>query len=65
MKLPDGRGFRSPNSAAVQEACARTGLLQLDLAERLGVTDRALRAWRSGETPIPYSAWYCLLALAT
>lgn len=60
---PDGRGFEPPSPAKVCQICDKTGLSRLELAARLDVTDRTLRAWCSGETPVPYTAWLCLVML--
>jgi transcriptional regulator with XRE-family HTH domain len=37
----------------IKEACKRLKISQKDLAERLGVTERTVSGWATGETPIP------------
>ena len=40
------------------------GLNQTELAREWGVTDRAVRRWEAGHSPVPPIAAYCLRMLA-
>lgn len=60
---PDARRYRTASPVAVCDACDATGMTQLELADRLGVTDRQLRNYRTGETPMPFAVWYLLNAI--
>ena len=40
------------------------GLNQTELAREWGVTDRAVRRWEAGHSPVPPVAAYCLRIMA-
>jgi hypothetical protein len=39
------------------------GLIYRNIGDMLGVTERTVQRWASGESDLPYSAWIAILAL--
>lgn len=48
MEIPRGRAPVAPE--AMREAREKAGITQANAAHRLGVSERAVRAWESGAT---------------
>lgn len=54
----------NPDPIYIGQLIDATGLSQLELAARLGVSDRIVRYWTSGEQDITYLAQFALECLA-
>lgn len=54
----------NPDPAYVRELLSRAGLSQRHAAKLLGVNDRTMRFWCSGQVDIPYTAQFALEALS-
>ena len=54
-----------PTPADLWEARRKLGLTQAQLAAILGVTDRQVRNWESGRSPIPKMLWLALRSITT
>jgi transcriptional regulator with XRE-family HTH domain len=63
MKRPDAKWHR-PEPAYLRELLERAGLSQRGAARVLGLTDRTMRHYASGDHPMPYPVQYCLEVLA-
>jgi len=48
---------KQPTPDQVREARLALGMTQVQFGEMLYVTERGVRKWESGETPIPMLAW--------
>lgn len=48
----------------IRELLKRAGLTQRGAAKRLGINERTMRYYLSGQQKIPYVTQYCLEALA-
>ncbi|MGG6238206.1 helix-turn-helix transcriptional regulator [Nodosilinea sp. AN01ver1] len=44
-------GAKKQQTSPLNQLCQRVGLTQAELARRIGVSDRAVRAWEKGEYP--------------
>lgn len=49
-----------PSTAEVCFIIGLTGLTDYSLANKLGVNDRTVRKWKSGETTMVFTTWCCL-----
>lgn len=52
--------MKSPPPSEIRDVVSATGLTQALIAARLGVSERALRYWLSGQRAMPFSAWALL-----
>lgn len=64
MKKPDA-ALHNQDPAYLRELVARTGLTREAWVARLGFTDRTLRHYLSGGSPIPYTVQYAAECLAS
>jgi hypothetical protein len=64
MKKPNA-AKHNPDPDYVRKLLDRAGVSQREAARILGVTDRAMRYWCSGDQPIPYTAQFALECLAS
>ena len=48
---------KQPTPDQVREARLALGMTQVQFGEMLYVTERCVRKWESGDTPIPMLAW--------
>jgi len=62
MRRPDANRY-DPSPTHVRGLVDASGLSQRECARRIGVSERIMRYWISGESEIPYAAQYCLEAL--
>lgn len=62
-QLPDAKWHR-PEPGYMRELLAKANLSQRAAARLLGVDERTMRYYASGQTPLPYPAQFCLEALA-
>ena len=63
VPLPDAKRYR-PEPAYLRKLYEVSRLTQLECAVRLGVEERTFMYWLSGERRFPYSAQFCMEALA-
>jgi len=63
MPKPDA-ARHNPDPDHLRKLVDATGLSQVKAAERIGVSDRTMRAWLAGDQTFPYTAQYALEALA-
>lgn len=63
MKRPDAKWHR-PDPTYLRQLLERAGLSQRAAARALGLTDRTMRYYASGEQAMPYTVQYCLEVLA-
>lgn len=61
---PDARLYYRTEPAYLRELIERAGISQREAARRLGVSDRSIRYYLSGQEAIPYPSQFCLEALA-
>jgi len=59
MKKPNAATY-TPDPALLAALIQATGMSQPVLAKRIGVHDRTLRKWISGERVFPYTAQYTI-----
>ena len=66
MTTPDARTAHNPDPLYLRELVDATGLTQLDVAQRLGISPRKLRYHLAEGTkmPAPYVVQYALEGLA-
>lgn len=64
MKKPDATKH-NPDPAYLRELVVATGMTREDFAAKLGFTDRTLRHYLSGATPIAYVVQYAAECLAS
>ena len=62
--IPNAKKQWNPDPEYIAELLEKIDLPQKEVADRIGVTDRAIRYWVAGEKPIPYAAQFCLECLA-
>ena len=60
---PNAKAEFNPDPQYIKELIGSAGLEQKPLAAILGVNDRTLRRWLSGDREIPYTAQFALEAL--
>lgn len=53
--------YRPPTGEELKHFQSAVGLSVFDAAEMLGVSDRTIKKWRSGERPVSNGAWRLLL----
>ena len=53
-------GRDAPSTDAIKAARRAAGLTQVELAQRLGVTARAVQHWEAGTRAMPLAAWILL-----
>ncbi len=63
MKRPDA-ARHNPDPSYVRALIEASGLSQRAAARQVGIAERTMRYYVSGEMPIPYAVQYCLEALA-
>ena len=61
---PNAKKNYNPDPDYIAALLDKIDLPQLEVAARIGVTDRAIRYWVAGTKPIPYAAQFCLECLA-
>ena len=61
---PDASSAHEATPEYLRSLIERSGLSQHAAARRLGVSLRAMRYWIEGGRPCPYTAQFCLEALA-
>ena len=61
---PDAAKY-NPDPEHLRRLVDATGLSQVKAAERIGVSQRTMRAWLAGDQTFPYTAQFALEALAT
>lgn len=65
MKTPNAADHHRPDDTAYfGQLLDQAGMPVEQVAARVGLTDRALRYYKAGQRPIPYSVQYALEALA-
>ncbi len=57
-------GWVPPSAAGVKKALQLAGWSEVEYSRRIGVNDRTVRRWTSGEKTVPYAAWCILVAQA-
>jgi transcriptional regulator with XRE-family HTH domain len=55
---------KNPDPAYLRELIKRAGLSQREAARRIGVSERAMRYYLSGERDAPYPVQYALESLS-
>ena len=53
-----------PSPTEIKTAMQAAGWRSVDLHKAMGVFDRTVRRWTSGEKPMPYATWCVLCAQA-
>ncbi len=56
----DAAKYHNPDLDNVRRLMANTGLLQQELADRLGLTRQAIGKYWSGKTKMPYTVQVCV-----
>lgn len=62
--LLPGEEWVRPANADVRHVLSLIAMNDMLLADRLCVTERTVRKWRSGETRMVFTTWCCLCQLA-
>jgi DNA-binding transcriptional regulator YiaG len=54
--------WKPPSSDEIKAALSMAGWSGVEFSKRVGVTDRTVRRWISGDLIIPYAPW-CILCM--
>jgi DNA-binding transcriptional regulator YiaG len=68
MNIPDAENYNpEPNEVRmlIEDCCTKYNYSRNRLAQQIGVSDRTIRYWVSGDKSIPYTAQYALEVLSS